>query len=67
MHVSRRLAFGLLVAIAAVAVAIVADGLLSTMLGLIAVLVIADALVPDLHTPLFRELPASKRRRLRDR
>jgi hypothetical protein len=67
MHARRRLSLGLLVAMAALAVEILAGGFVPTMLGLIAGLLIADALVPDFHTPLVRNLPASKRRRLRGR
>jgi hypothetical protein len=52
---------------AAVAVAILAGGLISTMLALIAALIAVDALVPDFHTPLFGHLPADKRRQLRRR
>jgi len=64
----RRLFAGLLIGVIAVALAIVADSLLPTLLGLIGGLMVVDALVPDLHTPLFRkELPEDKRRRLRGR
>jgi hypothetical protein len=61
------LLLGLLVAVAAVAVAILGGGWVPIMLGFIAGLIVADALVADFHTPLFRELPESKRRRLRRR
>jgi hypothetical protein len=52
---------------AAVAVAILVGGLISTVLTLIAGLIVVDALVPDFHTPLSGHLPADKRRRLRRR
>ena len=60
-----RLLLGLLTAAAAVALAIAAGGWLPITLGFVAALIIADVLVGDFHTPLFRELPESKRRRLR--
>jgi len=62
-----RLLVGISIAVVAAAVAIVAGGWAPIMLGLIAGLIVADALVADFHTPLFRELPESKRRRLRRR
>ena len=68
MHTRRiRLLLGLLIGGAAVTVAIVARGWVSIMPGLIAGLIVADTLVPDSHTPLFRNLPESKRRRMRGR
>jgi hypothetical protein len=62
-----RLLVGIAIAVAAAAVAIVAGGWAPILLGLIAGLIVADALVADFHAPLFRELPESKRRRLRRR
>jgi hypothetical protein len=67
MHVRPRLFLRLLAVVAAVAVAILVGGLISTVLALIAGLIVVDALVPDFHTPLFGHLPADKRRRLRRR
>jgi hypothetical protein len=62
-----RFVLGLLIAAAAVAVAIVAGGSAPIMLGLIAGVILADALVADFHTPLFEKLPESKRRRMQRR
>jgi hypothetical protein len=67
MHARRRLYLGLLLVVAALAVAMLAGGLISTMLALIAGLIVVDALVPNFHTPMFGKLPADKRRRLRGR
>jgi hypothetical protein len=66
MNTTRiRLLLGLLAGAAAVVVAILAGGWVPIMLGLIAGLVVADAIVPDSHTPLSGNLPESKRRRMR--
>jgi hypothetical protein len=63
-----RVVLGLVAAVAAAAVAIAAGGWAPIMLGLLAGVILSDALVPDFHTPLFGEqLPESKRPRARRR
>jgi hypothetical protein len=59
-----RLLLGLLIAAGAVALAIIAGGWVPIMLGLIAGLIVADALVPDFHTPVVGNLSDDLRRRL---
>jgi hypothetical protein len=63
-----RFFLGLLATAGAVTVALTAGGWLPIMLGLIAFWIIADAVVRDTDLPLFsREVPESKRQRLRGR
>jgi len=65
--VRRRLVLGLLMVVAALGLAMLAGGWIPIMLGLIGGLFMADAVIPDFHTPLFGKLPPDKRRRLRGR
>jgi hypothetical protein len=59
-----RLFLGLLISAGAVALAIIAGGWVPIMLGLIAAFIVADALVPDFHTPVVGNLADDIRRRL---